>query len=175
MPAGNHDFCNHLLRRIRSHSDGAIGCNSGRILRAVSVEPQLRSAPNGAFRRRLRAESLSKLRSVAGLLFSLLLFVQFGNEWAIAGWLPLFLIHRLGINPESAIWALALYFGALMLGRLFAQVLLPRMPHRRMLIGSIVLAMLGYLALSFTEFLDGCVDGHRGNWGRVCADLSAGG
>ena len=45
------------------------------------------------------------------MLFSRPSFVQSGNEWAIAGWLPLFLIHRLGVNPESAILALALYFG----------------------------------------------------------------
>jgi fucose permease len=102
-------------------------------------------------------DSLKDLRSVAGVLFTLLLFFQFGNEWAIAGWLPLFLIHRLGVNPESAIWALGLYFGALMLGRIFAQALLPRINHRRLLIGSIVLAMLGYLALSFTNSMAGAL------------------
>jgi fucose permease len=102
-------------------------------------------------------DNVSDLRSVAGVLFTLLLFFQFGNEWAIAGWLPLFLIHRLGANPETAIWALALYFGALMLGRIFAQALLPRISHRRLLIGSIALAMLGYLALSFTNSMAGAL------------------
>jgi len=100
---------------------------------------------------------LRDLRSVAVALFTLLLFFQFGNEWAIAGWLPLFLIHRLGANPESAIWTLAVYFGALMLGRVFAQALLPRVDHRRLLIGSIVLAMFGYLALSFTNSMAGAL------------------
>ncbi|HEX4808315.1 MAG TPA: MFS transporter [Bryobacteraceae bacterium] len=102
-------------------------------------------------------DTLRDLRSVAGVLFTLLLFFQFGNEWAIAGWLPLFLIHRLGSNPETAIWALALYFGALMLGRIFAQALLPRVNHRKLLIGSIVLAMIGYLALSFTDSMLGAL------------------
>ena len=102
-------------------------------------------------------DSLRDLRSVAVALFTLLLFFQFGNEWAIAGWLPLFLIHRLGANPESAIWTLAVYFGALMLGRVFAQALLPRVDHRRLLIGSIVLAMFGYLALSFTNSMAGAL------------------
>jgi FHS family glucose/mannose:H+ symporter-like MFS transporter len=102
-------------------------------------------------------DTLRDLRSVAGMLFTLLLFFQFGNEWAIAGWLPLFLIHRLGANPASAIWALALYFGALMLGRILAQALLPRINHRRLLIGSIVLAMFGYLALSFTNSMAGAL------------------
>jgi FHS family glucose/mannose:H+ symporter-like MFS transporter len=102
-------------------------------------------------------DDLRDLRSVAGVLFSLLLFFQFGNEWAIAGWLPLFLIHRLGTNPDSAIWALALYFGALVLGRIFAQTLLPRVSHRKLLISSIVLAMLGYVALSFTNSMAGAL------------------
>ena len=34
-------------------------------------------------------EILSELRSPGAVLFSLVLFFQFGNEWAIAGWLPL--------------------------------------------------------------------------------------
>ena len=33
------------------------------------------------------------------MLLSLLLFFQLGNEWALAGWLPLFLSQRLGISP----------------------------------------------------------------------------
>ena len=35
----------------------------------------------------------------SAVLFSLLLFFHFGNEWAIAAWLPLFLILRLGLSP----------------------------------------------------------------------------
>ncbi len=100
-------------------------------------------------------ETLRDLRSIAAVLFSLLLFFQFGNEWAIAGWLPLFLIHRLGSNPMWAIFALALYFLALMLGRLVARKLLPRVSHRKLLMGSIVAAMLGYLLLSFTVSMAG--------------------
>jgi fucose permease len=100
-------------------------------------------------------ESLRDLRSIAAVLFSLLLFFQFGNEWALAGWLPLFLIHRLGTNPEWAIFVLAGYFLALLLGRLAGRALLPVVNHRRLLLVSIVLAMLGYLLLSFTNVLPG--------------------
>lgn len=94
-------------------------------------------------------DTLRSLRSIAAVLFGLLLFFQFGNEWAIAGWLPVFLIHRLGANPVSAIFALAIYFFALTVGRLLARTLLPRVNHRRLLLGSIVAAMIGYLLLSF--------------------------
>ena len=103
---------------------------------------QLREEENHA------RDMLRDLRSVAVVLFSLLLFFQFGNEWAIAGWLPLFLIHRLGSNPVWAILALAAYFLALMAGRFAAQPLLRRISHRRLLLGSISAAMAGYLLLS---------------------------
>lgn len=99
--------------------------------------------------------SLKDLRKIAAMLFGLLLFFQFGNEWAIAGWLPLFLIHRLGSNPEAAIFMLAVYFLALLLGRLAGQRMLPFVKHRRLLLVSIGFAMLGYLLLSFAGSLLG--------------------
>jgi MFS transporter, FHS family, glucose/mannose:H+ symporter len=98
-------------------------------------------------------EVLRDLRSVAAVLFSLLLFFQFGNEWAIAGWLPLFLVHRLGANPVWAILALAAYFLALLLGRLAAQPLLRRINHRKLLLTSMFAAMAGYLLLSLTSHM----------------------
>jgi fucose permease len=100
-------------------------------------------------------EMLRDLRSVAAVLFSLLLFFQFGNEWAIAGWLPLFLVHRLGANPVWAIFALAAYFLALLLGRLAAQNLLRRVNHRKLLLSSVFAAMAGYLLLSLTPSMSG--------------------
>ena len=96
-------------------------------------------------------ETLKDLRSVAAVLFSILLFVQFGNEWAIAGWLPLFLIHKLGINPVWAISALALYFFALMAGRLLARRLLAKYSHRKFLAGGMLASIAGFLLLSLTN------------------------
>lgn len=101
----------------------------------------------------LLRNTLRDLRSIAMLLLSLLLFFQFGNEWAIAGWLPLFLIHRLGSNPALAIGVLAIYFLTLMLGRLAAQKLLPHLSHRRLLLGSIAAAMFGFLLLTIADSL----------------------
>jgi len=100
-------------------------------------------------------DPLRDLRSIAAVLFSLFLFVQFGNEWAIAGWLPLYLIHRLGSNPAWAIFALAGYFLALMAGRIAVRALLPRIHHAKLLVASIAIAMLGYFLLSFTTALSG--------------------
>lgn len=101
------------------------------------------------------AANLHDLRKVAPVLFSILLFFQFGNEWAIAGWLPLFLIHRLGMNPAWAIFALGLYCLALMGGRLIAPALLRFMSHRRLLLSASGLAMSGCLLLSFNTSIPG--------------------
>lgn len=117
--------------------------------RAALIRPESRAEQN-----RIR-ETLKNLRSIAAVLFGLLLFFQFGNEWAIAGWLPLFLIHRLGANPVWAIFGLAVYFMALTFGRLLAQRLLPRVNHRKLLVASIVTAIVGYLLLSFTTSMAG--------------------
>jgi fucose permease len=95
------------------------------------------------------------LGSIAAGLFSLLLFFQFGNEWSIATWLPLFLVRRLGSDPESAVFVLALYFFALMAGRAGAQLLLRRVDHAKLLMVSTVTAIIGYFGLSMTSSLIG--------------------
>jgi MFS transporter, FHS family, glucose/mannose:H+ symporter len=95
------------------------------------------------------------LGSIAAALFSLLLFFQFGNEWSIATWLPLFLVRRLGSDPESAVFVLALYFFALIAGRAGAQLLLRRVDHAKLLMVSTVTAIIGYFGLSMTSSLIG--------------------
>ncbi len=106
-------------------------------------------------KRVLQGGLLKELRSPAAILFSLLLFFQFGNEWALASWLPLFLIHRLGLSPQSALFVLALYFLALITGRLMAQLILQYIGHAKLLFASTLAAMLGYLLLSSTESVVG--------------------
>ena len=93
----------------------------------------------------------SELRSPGAVLFSLLLFFQFGNEWAIAGWLPMFLSQRLGISPETAILMLALYWLSLLIGRVAAQWILPRARHGRILGVSALAALFGCLLLIATD------------------------
>jgi MFS transporter, FHS family, glucose/mannose:H+ symporter len=102
---------------------------------------------------------LRDFRNPGAILFSLLLFFQFGNEWSIAGWLPLFLIRRLGISPADSLFMLALYWAALMVGRILSQSLLKRMSHWLLLIGSIVSALLGTLVLASTDNRFGAVMG----------------
>ncbi len=96
-------------------------------------------------------EALHDFRSLGAILFALLLFVQFGNEWSIAGWLPLFLCHRVQLSPQGALFALALYWLFLMTGRLGAVALLPRVRHGRLLFGSVLAASFGLFVLNYTD------------------------
>ena len=99
------------------------------------------------------------LRSPAAILLALLLFFQFGNEWSIAGWLPIFLIRRLGISPRLSVGLLAIYWLALIVGRLAAVALLPRIRHGRFLLTSAGAAVFGCLILLGTNNTFGAVTG----------------
>jgi fucose permease len=94
---------------------------------------------------------LRDFRSLGAVLFALLLFFQFGNEWSIAGWLPLFLVRRLGMSPPASLWLLALYWTALLVGRMAAVAILPKVRHSRLLGGSVLAALFGCLLLALTN------------------------
>ena len=93
------------------------------------------------------------------VLFGLLLFFQFGNEWSIAGWLPLFLIRRLGMSPRTSLLMLALYWTVLLVGRLVAQWVMLRVSRTVLLAGSILSALLGTVVLASTNNGFGAVMG----------------
>jgi FHS family glucose/mannose:H+ symporter-like MFS transporter len=101
----------------------------------------------------------SDLRNPAAVLLALLLFFQLGNEWALAGWLALFLTQRLGMSPPAALLMLALYWFALLVGRVAAQWVLPRVRHGRALVGSAAASILGCLILSATDNRFGALSG----------------
>jgi FHS family glucose/mannose:H+ symporter-like MFS transporter len=105
------------------------------------------------------ATLLSAARNPGAVLLSLVLFFQFGNEWAVAGWLALFLSQRLGVSPASALHLLALYWLALLVGRVAAQWILPRIRHGRLLLGSAVASIFGCVILSATNNQFGAVTG----------------
>ncbi|MFM2124588.1 MAG: hypothetical protein RL328_1039 [Acidobacteriota bacterium] len=105
------------------------------------------------------ASVFGALRNPGAVLLALLLFFQLGNEWAVAGWLALFLSQRLGISPSTALSFLALYWLALLIGRVVAQWVLPRIRHSRLLLGCVVAAMFGSLVVSATNNEFGAVSG----------------
>lgn len=97
------------------------------------------------------AEMWRDIRSPAAVLFSLLLFFQFGNEWTVAGWLTVFAVHRAGVAPDDALQMLAVFWGALLVGRVGAQALLKVFGHGKLLVSSAAAAMLGCLFLMSTD------------------------
>ena len=99
------------------------------------------------------------LKNPGTVLFGLLLFFQFGNEWSIAGWLPLFLIRRLGISPEASLLVLALYWAILLVGRILSQLIIGRISRAVLVGGSILSALLGAIVLAFTNNRFGAVMG----------------
>lgn len=104
-------------------------------------------------------QALQDFRSPGAILFALLLFFQFGNEWSIAGWLPLFLIRRVGLSPITSLLILTFYWMCLMLGRLGAVAILTRVRHGRLLLGSVLAALFGCLILFFTNNAFGAYTG----------------
>jgi fucose permease len=104
-------------------------------------------------------QALKDFRSPGAILFALVLFFQFGNEWSIAGWLPLFLARRLGFSPTAAIMILALYWLFLLAGRLGAVAVLPHVRHGRLLLASVASALFGCLILYSTQSGFGAASG----------------
>lgn len=104
-------------------------------------------------------EVLVNFRTPTAILFALLLFFQFGNEWAIAGWLALFLVQRLGINPAKSLLMLATFWLALLVGRILMQALLPHVRHSILLLISMLAGMLGCLMLALTDKPSGALIG----------------
>ena len=104
-------------------------------------------------------DAVEDFRSPGAVLFSLLLFFQFGNEWSIAGWLAVYLIQRLGVSPALSLFLLALYWFFLLAGRIVVQFLLPRIAHSRLLAVSALAALFGCLILGFTKSTFGAVFG----------------
>lgn len=96
-------------------------------------------------------QAIEDFRSPGAVLFAMLLFVQFGNEWSLAGWLPLFLIRRVGLSPSGSLIILSLYWLFLMIGRLAAVAVLPRVRHAWLLFVSGIAAMFGCIVLFFTN------------------------
>lgn len=104
-------------------------------------------------------QALRDFRSPGAVMFALLLFFQFGNEWSLAGWLPIFLIRRVGLSPSTALIVLALYWLSLLAGRLVAVAVLPRVRHGRLLMGSGMAALFGCFLLFNTNNAFGAATG----------------
>ncbi|HCC57698.1 MAG TPA: hypothetical protein DEQ47_10635 [Solibacterales bacterium] len=105
------------------------------------------------------AQALRDSLNLGAVVFALLLFFQFANEWSVAGWLPLYLIDRLGISPAASLWLLCYYWLALTVGRVAVFSLLPRVRPSRVLFLSAAAALFGCFILVMTNNLFGAVMG----------------
>lgn len=101
-------------------------------------------------------EIVKELKSPGAIIFTLILFFQFGNEWTVAGWLPVFLTQSVGLSPDRSILLLAVFWLALLLGRVTAQGILPHVGHGRLLLASVSASLLGCLILLSTNNYFGC-------------------
>src|ERR1700733_2247553 len=71
----------------------------------------------------------------------------------------MFLSQRLGISPATSILMLAMYWFALLIGRVVAQWILPRARHGRILGLSVLASMLGCVLLMATDNRSGAIIG----------------
>jgi FHS family glucose/mannose:H+ symporter-like MFS transporter len=121
------------------------------VLQRSLTEPALGAAP-------LRMPA-SDTRSPTAILLSLALFFQSGSEWAAGGWIALYWMRQLGVNLESALAGLLLYWLALTLGKLLG----PRVPGLqsplRLATASTTACLLGALFLLATTARGGAVVG----------------
>jgi MFS family permease len=100
-------------------------------------------------------EALDDFRNPTAILLALLLFFQMGTELALFGWLPVFLIQCLGVSPSLAVYALAAFGAALLVGRTASQALRERARRNRVLLSGLAVAILGCLMLLSTNNLFG--------------------
>lgn len=104
-------------------------------------------------------EATRARRTVLATLLGLLLVFQFANVWGVAGWLPIYLIDRLGMSPVGAVMLLAMYWMAITAGRMGAPLVMRLMPHGRMLGISAFCALFGGTALAAADTRGGVVIG----------------
>ena len=108
MPGSHPAGGRHLLCLLRTHDSGVHGAGARHLCRLYARSHF--AATSGTAQVTTDAAGWRDFRSPGAILFALLLFFQFGNEWSIAGWLPLFLIRRVGLSPQAALMMLALYW-----------------------------------------------------------------
>ena len=119
------------------------------------------SAVDGAEARREPdwRQTWAALKNPVAVILALVLFFQFGNEWSLAGWLPLLLTKRVGMSPAGSLLMLTLYWLALLVGRVLASVLLERVAHGRLLGASALAALFGCVILATTDNRFGAISG----------------
>jgi len=96
----------------------------------------------------------SELRAVLSspllYLFGFLLLFESGNEFTVGGWVSSFLEERHNLGQSAAAYALAGYWGAVLVGRMAASRIGARMSGATLVAGGALLAMLSTIGLIFS-------------------------
>ena len=125
--------------------------------------PALAVVPVGASLFRFESSSpaaeaeLSTQPRFTARLFAALHLFQSGSEWTVAGWLPLFLMHRVGFSPETALWVLVTFWMSLLAGQAWNARVAPGLPQRRSLLLSLFTVLVGCAFLALTENVMGAL------------------
>ena len=99
------------------------------------------------------------LRVIVSGLLGGLFFFHFGSEWAIAGWLPLFLIRTFGAPPTCAVAALAAYFALLAVCVFAARRILRHAPRSRVMAAGVTASLAGCYVMGSAESLTVALSG----------------
>ena len=93
------------------------------------------------------------------ILLALALFLQAANQWAIGGWLALYLPRKFGMTASLSITVLAVFWAGLTCGRVWGTRLPPVEERMRNLVWATLAAVVGCLFLLKTVETSGTVAG----------------
>ncbi len=97
--------------------------------------------------------------SPTAILLALALLLQSANQWAVGGWLALYLPRKFGMAASSSILILALFWLGLTCGRVWATRLPPLQERMRNLVWATLAAIVGCVFLLKTVEPSGTIAG----------------
>lgn len=95
--------------------------------------------------------SKEELGTAPGALLYVLLFLQAGCEWGLAGWLPVLMTQRLALTPERGLLSLGYYLLLLALARLWWAAHLAQGRWRSTLAAALAAVFFGSVLLTMTN------------------------
>ena len=97
--------------------------------------------------------------SPTAILLAVALLLQSANQWAVGGWLALYLPRKFGMTASSSILILALFWLGLTCGRVWATRLPPLQERMRNLVWATLAAVIGCVFLLKTVETSGTIAG----------------
>jgi MFS transporter, FHS family, glucose/mannose:H+ symporter len=107
-------------------------------------------APKQADRLPLR-EAVRFVRDPVVVLFAAMLFFQSANEFIVGGYTSTFLTREMGLGVRTVSWAVAAFWGALMLARVALSRIALVVPGPRIVMGCALVSAAGLAVLASTR------------------------